>query len=354
MAKSKPLHIPSLDGLRAVSFFIVFVGHSGEKGFFPGAFGVTVFFFLSGFLITTLMRIEDESTGTVSLRDFYLRRVFRILPPFYLTLVVVTTLVLLRFSPGFIEFSPTAALALHYGNYWMIGHGGDGMAPGAGVYWSLAVEEHFYLLFPLLYLITRRAGLRGISQGMVFLLFCGAILAWRLYLVLHLGVIEDRTYMGSDTRFDSILYGCALAVAMNPVLDPPRGRDRIWKWVLLPAATAVLVFCFAYRAPWFRETIRYSLQGSALVAIFVSAMRFPEWGPFRILNNKVVAFLGVLTYTLYLVHQCALYTVRYHFPALHPALRALIALAASITFAVAMYNWVERPFGRLRRRFSNA
>jgi len=79
-------HIPSLDGLRAVSFLLVFVGHAGLDRFVPGGLGVTIFFFLSGFLITTLMRNEYERTGGVNLRHFWLRRALRILPPFYLVL----------------------------------------------------------------------------------------------------------------------------------------------------------------------------------------------------------------------------------------------------------------------------
>jgi peptidoglycan/LPS O-acetylase OafA/YrhL len=79
--RGAPLHIPSLDGLRALSFLIVFLAHSGVSGV-PGGFGVTVFFYLSGFLITTLMRVEQENTGRVNLRHFYLRRALRILPPF--------------------------------------------------------------------------------------------------------------------------------------------------------------------------------------------------------------------------------------------------------------------------------
>src|SRR5258708_20144236 len=81
VTKRAPFHIPSLDGLRAISFFIVFVSHAGIDAV-PGGFGVTVFFFLSGYLITTLMRLEAGKTGNVSLRSFYLRRAFRILPPF--------------------------------------------------------------------------------------------------------------------------------------------------------------------------------------------------------------------------------------------------------------------------------
>src|SRR5258708_26476857 len=91
-AARAPFHIPSLDGLRAVSFFIVFAAHAGLDRIVPGGFGVTVFFFLSGYLITTLMRMEAEATGHVSLKNFYLRRALRILPPFYIVLLAATAL----------------------------------------------------------------------------------------------------------------------------------------------------------------------------------------------------------------------------------------------------------------------
>lgn len=349
-----PLQIPSLDGLRAVSFLLVFAAHSGLEKIVPGGFGVTTFFFLSGFLITTLMRLEERKTGTVSLKGFYLRRIFRILPPFYLTLVLATVLAVAGLVPGKLEGSPMSALYLHFGNYWFAFHGGDGVPAGTAVYWSLAVEEHFYLLFPLLYLITRRLGLTERRQGMFFLLMCGAIVVWRSLLVMRFGVPEDRTYLASDTRFDSILFGCALAVAMNPVVDGPVGSERLWKRVLFPAGIAILLFTFLYRAPWFRESIRYTLQGIGLTPVFITAMRFPAWGPFRILNTKVLAFIGVLTYSLYLVHHVVLYTVHHHLPTWHPALLSIIALAISLGFSLAMYQYVEKPFGRLRKRFSAA
>jgi peptidoglycan/LPS O-acetylase OafA/YrhL len=347
------LHIPSLDGLRAVSFFFVFFAHSGLDKVIPGGFGVTVFFFLSGFLITTLMRIEDRKTGTVSLSGFYLRRVFRILPPFYLTLLTATALCLAGFVPGApLAARPVSALALHYGNYWFAAHGSDGVPWGTPVYWSLAVEEHFYLLFPLLYLLTRRLG--GRRQGLLFLGLCGAILAWRAWLVFGAGAPEDRTYLCSDTRFDSILFGCALAVAMNPMVDPPAGSERLWARVLLPAGVGLLLFSFLFRAPWFRESFRYTLQGIGLWPLFVCAMRFPRWAVFRPLNQRHVAFVGVLSYSLYLCHHVAIYTAHARLPGLHPALQAAVALAASLAYAGVMYRLVEKPFARLRKRFSVA
>jgi peptidoglycan/LPS O-acetylase OafA/YrhL len=348
---AQPSQIPSLDGLRAVSFFVVFLAHAGLKDVVPGGFGVTVFFYLSGFLITTLMRQEDRKHGTVSLKGFYLRRVFRILPPFYLTLGFATGLALVGLVPGVLQAGPMTALTLHYGNYWFAFHGGEGVPAGTGVYWSLAVEEHFYLLFPLLYLITRRVGLDGRRQGLLFLGLCAAVVVWRTVLVFHFQVVEDRTYLASDTRVDSILFGCTLAVAMNPVLDRPAGSERLWKWVLFPAGLAILLFTFLYRAPWFRESIRYTMQGIGLTPVFVTSMRFPGWGPIRVLNQRQVAFVGLLSYSLYLVHHVVIYTVHARLPAWNPVLQGALALAISLAYALAMYRLVEKPFARLRKRF---
>jgi len=345
------MHIPSLDGLRAVSFFIVFVAHSGLQWFVPGGFGVTVFFFLSGFLITTLIRVEQQTTGTISVRNFYLRRALRILPPFYLILAFATLLTVVRVSPGQLQAKPLLAQLFHFSNYWFIFHGSDGTPAGTVPYWSLAVEEHFYLVFPVLYIIlSRYLSRRG--QAWSLLAICALVCAWRFVLVLgfHTGV--DRTYMGSDTRFDSILFGCVLAIAMNPMLDAPKGSARLWQQGLVPAGLALLLVTFGYRAPWFRETLRYTLQGIALTPIFVAAMRFPDWLPFRILNQRAVAFVGVLSYTLYLIHQIILMALQHVAPSLSELTMALIALAISMIVALLIHRFIEEPCARLRKRLA--
>ena len=350
--RTAPLHIPSLDGLRAVSFLIVFLAHSGIS-VVPGGFGVTVFFYLSGFLITTLMRMERDKTGTVNLGHFYLRRALRILPPFYLILLMAIGLTLLNFLPG--KLDPTVLLiqSLHVSNYWFIWHGSDGAPIGTVPYWSLAVEEHFYLVFPMLYLGLNRL-LRRHTQAKVLLALCAVVCIWRCILVGVLGAASDRTYMASDTRFDSIFFGCALAIGMNPVLDAPSGSDRLWKWLLLPGALALLILTFAYRAEWFRETIRYTLQGIALTPVFVSVMRFPEWGAFRLLNTKPVAFVGLLSYSLYLLHQVALFLLGYQLPSLHSVPRSILALLASLIIAIAIHYAVEKPSARARKRLARS
>jgi peptidoglycan/LPS O-acetylase OafA/YrhL len=347
-------HIPSLDGIRTISFAIVFAAHAGLYFVVPGGFGVTVFFFLSGFLITTLLRQEFDAAGTVSLRKFYIRRAFRILPPFYLVLLSASLLTELGVLSGELSGPAVLSQALHYANYRIVFHGYSGFALGTAVYWSLAVEEHFYLLFPLLFLTLRKAKVSPRGQALSLLALCALALAWRCVLVYRFHSILDRTYMASDTRFDSILFGCALAVYGNPMLDEPRGSDRLWKFVLLPLGLLGLLASFAIRNGGFRETFRYSLQGIALVPVFVCAMRFPTWGLMRVLNYRPIAFIGVLSYSLYLMHQVVLFAIK---PTLEPRLgtlaTALIGLLISLLLARLVHYSIERPFARLRRRFSS-
>lgn len=345
----KAFHIPSLDGIRAASFGIVFVSHAGLQAV-PGGFGVTVFFFLSGFLITTLMRREFEKTNDISLKHFYVRRVLRILPPFYLILAAAVALSAAGVSGGPFEAPAVVAQALHYANYWIVLHGFTGFPPGTGVYWSLAVEEHFYLLFPWIYFALRRSGATRHAQAAILVGLCALILVWRCVLSFGFHAPPDRLFVASDTRFDSILFGCALAIGENPVLDRTKIDERVWKYVLFPLGVVGLLATFAIRHPGFRDTLRYTVQGVSLVPVFVCAMRYPDWAPMRPLNLRPIAYLGVLSYTLYLVHQIVLASADHTMSEQTKLVRGVVALGASLLVAVVMYELVEKPCARLRRR----
>jgi peptidoglycan/LPS O-acetylase OafA/YrhL len=352
-AAARHLAIPSLDGIRAASFFTVFLAHAGIPPFrIPGGFGVTVFFFLSGYLITTLLRLEMEETGKVSFRHFYLRRVLRILPPFYITLALATALSLLGLTAGPLEFRAVLSQALHYFNFRAAFRDWNGVAQGTGVLWSLAVEEHFYFMFPALFVVLWRLGIRERKMAFVFWAICAAVLAWRCLLVFVFHAPSDRTFVMTDTRLDSILFGCALAVWRNPALDqvdvPP---SPLWPRLFLPLGVLGLVAGFLVRSDGFRETFRYSLQGVSLYPVFVTAIRFPKWGVFRILNLGVIRHLGVLSYSLYLGHHVILELVYRHLDA-GMLTRAAVSLAGVLVFSEVMYRFVEKPCARLRRRFS--
>jgi peptidoglycan/LPS O-acetylase OafA/YrhL len=349
--RSVPFTIPSLDGIRAVSFLLVFLGHIGVPGI-PGGFGVTVFFFLSGYLITTLLRREAERTGSVSLKLFYLRRILRIWPAFYLVLVGATLLSLTGVVPATLDGRSILAQALHFSNYWIVARGWDGVAPGSGVYWSLAIEEHFYLLLPAAYLALTRARVSGEQQRMLFLALCAVVLVWRVVLVFVYSSPIDRTYVATDARMDSLLFGCALAVAGNPVLDLPRKeKPSLRDLAFLGGGLLFLLSSFVVRDESFRQTLRYSLQGLGLYPLFVIAVRFPDWGPIRFLNLRLVRFVGTLSYSLYLVHHIAI-----HFAlevlGLSNLVGGALGLLLSALIALAIWRLIEEPLHVVRRRLA--
>ena len=223
---------------------------------------------------------------------------------------------------------------------------------GTGVYWSLAVEEPFYLLFPALFLLLARLRLTARQKAFAFWGICALVLAMALRPgpdLCTLGV--ERIELCTDTRLDSIAFGCALAVWHNPVLDGAIGRTEspLWGRLVLPAAIALLLVTFLVRGPIFRETFRYTLQGIALTPLFVLAVRHPRWHVFRPLNWRPMRFLGTVSYTLYLVHHVVLETLEQH-ARLGGVVRGLVAFCLSLAIACAMHSVVEKPCARLRKR----
>jgi peptidoglycan/LPS O-acetylase OafA/YrhL len=344
------MHIPSLDGIRALSFMIVFLSHAGLQGKVPGYFGLSVFFFLSGYLITTLLRLELDRSGTISLRQFYLRRVLRIFPPFYLVLGLAYLCTALGFWEGSLGPRGITSQLLHFTNYYIIDNGWwNELAPGTWVYWSLAVEEHFYLVFPLLYLALRRAGLSGKQQALALLAICGLVLAWRMVLIFGLNAPKDRTYVATDTRVDSILAGCILAVWNNPVLDREGVSDRALKLVWLPIGCLMVAVSLVFRRFEFEQTLRYTLQSFGLLPFFIAAVRWHDVGPFKLLNTRIAKLGGLLSYSMYLTHTSVIWAFEQRTKWPEP-LRAAAALAVVTLLAWLIYLTVERPIGRLRKR----
>ena len=353
MTPSK-FYIPSLDGIRTIAFLIVFLAHAGGDRILPGPFGVTVFFFLSGYLITTLLRREYEQNQVINLKHFYLRRLLRIAPGGYLVLFLASILTLIGVLEGEIQLPAFLSQALHYYNYYVTFVSTEGVAPGTGVYWSLAVEEHFYFLFPFLYIGLLKMRVSPQRQMLIIWGICLAILIWRCVLVFGRGAGESSIVYLSDTRIDSILFGCALAVNGNPVLDTPYGSDRLWKYFVLPAGITVLILSFICESREFETTVRYTIQGLALHGLFIAAIRFPDWGVFKILNWNWMRFIGLLSYSLYLVHHIVIQAVDLYLPQISVALQGAMSMLISLILAYAMYRYIELPCGKLRKQLSSS
>ena len=355
--KSAKFYIPSLDGIRAIAFLIVFISHAGFGKIIPGGLGVTIFFFLSGYLITTQLRREYERSHKIDFKNFYMRRILRIWPPFYLVLfLAIGVSYLVGHDPGFSFQQLQAFLTqfFHLSNYYNVEFGNQGMAVGTEVYWSLAIEEHFYLLFPSLYVLLLRLGIRSKQQALIFWGICLVVLLWRYLLIFGLGADYDRIFYASDTRLDSILFGCALAVAGNPAIDQDRQiSERNLKYFLLPLGSALLLGSLLYRTDVFRDTLRYSIQGIALYPIFIAAIRFPNWGVFKALNWGWMRLMGVLSYSLYLVHYMVIKAIALVIPELGLLGSSILSLLISVALASAIYRWVEIPAAKLKQKFAS-
>lgn len=347
--------IPSLDGLRAISIIIVLLSHCGLQHVIPGRLGVTIFFFLSGYLITTLLLSEHARTGTISIRQFYVRRALRLMPPLIIMLLIAYTLTFLKLLPGSVSVNGLLAQVFYFANYYMIFTPGGGDVPyGTGLLWSLAVEEHFYIVYPLLLLALLTLLKEPRKIALALGIICVSFLAWRFYLILQPGTTEWRLGFASDTRADSIAFGCLLALLRNPISDT-RENDVMQRhhWFLLAGGCALLLSTLLIRNWHFRETVRYTIQGIALAPIFYVSIRFAHLQPFRVLNTRPMILLGIWSYSIYLIHEIIVGLISLHAPgvALKPWLLVPIVLAASIGFAHLIETFVEPYFRKLRSRF---
>jgi peptidoglycan/LPS O-acetylase OafA/YrhL len=351
-SKARSSYIPGLDAIRAIAFLMVFGAHGlpGISYYIPATLGVTIFFFLSGFLITTLLRKEFARTHTIALRDFYIRRTLRIFVPLYVVygLVVATSFYVVHLPVG--NWFGFLSMLFYFFNY-TIALGTHAWLPiGMQVVWSLAVEEHFYILFPLIYLTMMRRRIPAPLQTRILVGFCLLELLWRFILWTVLHQRGGWTYVATDARLDSILWGCILALNHNPVFaDLPLVSPR-WR---VPAFFLAIFFLFstlAIRNTTYRDTLRYTLQALALYVIFNFvvgnirhwSVRWMEWPPLR--------YLGWTSYVLYLSHAFILACTEIWFPNrlwLSSSTCFLLALA----FATLTRYTLELPLQRLRARF---
>lgn len=343
--------IPSLDGLRAIAVMIVFIGHCASvPGLWPGHVGVTIFFFLSGYLITTLLRREYSKTDNISLKNFYLRRLLRITPPALFSIALCVAVGAAGILPANMNGWGILAEVLNYTNYYLAYvNGHDGLPPESSMLWSLAVEEHFYLIFPaaLILLLGRKLTYRQIGY---FLLFAAAIAPfWRLYLHLQ-GANFYRLYTSTDTRYDGLLVGAAMALLWNPALGDKAPlnltSDLIVKWIT-PSALIVFAAFSIFPDPH-RLTVVDSILYICLIPVFWTIIAHPRGWIGKILNTQWIMRIGVLSFSLYLIHRlflglCSEYI---HVKPLADA----SALVLSLVAAQGMYTFIEKPAGRIRKR----
>lgn len=311
MAAARMGYVAGLDGLRGLAAALVVAGHAGVPFLaFGGGVGVELFFVLSGFLITTLLLEEFAATGAVNLRTFYARRARRLLPALFVFLAIVGGAALVVGASA--ELRGVVAGFTYSTNLWRVNDVGLGSMYHL---WSLAVEEHFYLVWPIV-IVALRGRPRAVLA--VASLAAAASTLWRIHL-LDDGASWVRLYSGSDVRISGMLIGGALAVL---VLQGLRARSYALGIVGLVAVLTVTVPTFTW------GLLAVDAVAVALVlGIVTSGCRWLESTP--------LVSTGRISYALYL----------WHVPLLH-AFGPWIGVPLSVACAVASMKLIE---GRFRR-----
>ncbi len=325
-----------------------------------GFFGVDVFFVLSGFLITTLLLREPPRPLGRILAAFYMRRALRIFPLYYTGVLLYAPVALLRSAESFGTYRDFLPSLLLYWSDWYLGCRPLPF-PEFGHAWSLAVEEKFYLLWPLAVLLChRRCGARIAAAAIV------AVTAWRAYVaagIADVTLLEGRLWYSFELRLDTLMWGCLLAHLLHHEGSWQRvvgiARRGPVQLAVLGAAVGVMALALAAngRADWLQW--RYALMPPLIALLLAALVTQPtarrwswlQWGP--------LAYVGRISYGVYVLHPLALSTVSFglrHAPlpdgvATAVPLRFLLYVAATLGLCAASFRWFESPLLRLKRHF---
>lgn len=323
-------HRAELDGLRGIAILLVLACHGLVPWFewAGGAVGVSVFFTLSGFLITSVLIADCSTTGRIHFRRFYAHRVRRLAPA--LIALMAVTLVLGAFMSGLYWQTFTATVG--YCANWLNALHGPYAGDMLGHTWSLSIEEQFYLVWPLIF------GLLARRSTKLMLWFGGAVCVGSLLerILMYNPELGDnwRIYFGTDTRSDGLMYGCLLAVLMSR-MRTERSRPDVALLGLVGIA-----WCTALRAG------PLSVFGPALVSLAVCATIFGSirGAGFRPLTWTPLTWVGQRSYGIYLWHAPVMVIIHQtpaadRWYALFPAL-----LVGSMFIAASSWRWIEEPF----------
>ena len=362
MSNNKSKYLPSIDSLRALAVLAVIIYHV-DVNYLPGGFlGVDLFFVLSGYLISSLIIKEFRKTGTVNLYNFYIRRARRLLPAVYF-MITVGLVVMVLFNEVLLRKSHLDAIFgyIYSSNWWYIFHKLDyfdsfGAQSPFKHLWSLAIEEQFYMIFPLLFLLVNRKkkskdGTYKLNKNFLYVVL-GLIL---VSLIAHILLFDinniSRIYFGTDTRAFSLLVGVvgAILYPMERLHAKVTPQQNMLYSVVSLVSIATLITVMIYTSEY--NTLLY--RGGFLLVAILGLIVIISSGKqhtlmSRLLSFKPVVFIGKISYSLYL----------WHFPVLvlttpvseigNPNIFFVI-LRIVLTFAVAIvsYVFVETPIRKL-------
>jgi peptidoglycan/LPS O-acetylase OafA/YrhL len=345
--------IDALDGIRGMAVLLIVVHHlpvavpwllfnyRPTKG---GGFGVDAFFVLSGFLITAILLRDQAHGGKVRFGVFYRRRAMRLLPALVFFLAIFLLYEWTTDLPGAHEPSSALSILFYYSN---TGLRRLSMSPGLGNFWSLALEEQFYLLWPVclaLFLGARR------RTGTVVVLLVGAIIAVTVHraIMWNHGANWPRLYSRLDTRADALLVGCLLAQLWVRNKLPKRGIQTVG-WI------ALVFYLYLVRVGASNDFLYrggFTLIALSVGMIMLAVLESP-WPFARVFRLWPLRALGRVSYGLYIWHLAVFTAVLRYGRWWAPVVQAIVALALAGAATAISWIFVERPFLRWKDRLSD-
>lgn len=350
-------HREQIDGLRFVAFLAVFLVHSDVARFWWGSYGVSLFFVISGFLITRILISYESRSRRELLRSFYWRRALRIFPAYYVVLVVAAATIGIAYLPAFVFY------VMNWGIFFytwidpaVADMAWDPVRMRGVHFWSLCVEEQFYLLFPLLFSLLQpgRARLRGLlalwALCIGFRLVFATFLPWTAYGLIPL-VCGEYLVAGA--------VGAVVMEGTSRAAESVRAAARQW---LFPAGLALVVTLFAVFAPEAPSInhVTHPPPMQTLLALGFLAMVLGLWQTdnrwlLAVFNYAPFRFLGRISYGLYLIHLFMWPLVDWlsrHSAAIRALPSFAVRLGLTILLAAAMWHLVEAPMLKLKARFA--
>ena len=355
---------PDIDGLRAVAVISVILFHLNSS-WLPGGFlGVDIFFVISGYLIGGIL-FRELSTNTFSLKNFYLRRMRRILPAFFAVVIFVLVVGGQLMVPGSDDWNPTRSSAL-----WSVFFSGniffaqntDYFAPTVELQplnhlWSLAVEEQFYFLYPLILLVimfvVRSASKNGtkLNTPVIWVLVLLAVFSFsRAFFPISYHDTELVAYYLPHLRFGELLIGAILAVAVSKATkEISSTRANVVSSLGLLVLVVCLTISFPNKTPWF-PGFAAAIPCIASAAVIYAGLG-TNWAK-KLLSNRAVVFVGKISYSLYLWHWPLLAFAHYLLgKELAPQVLVIVVIL-TLLFSLASYYLIEQPLRHRQWKFA--
>lgn len=351
---SNRLFVPGLDGLRFISFFLIFVHHA-EDTHIPfidfikdnGWIGVDIFFTVSAFLLTRLLTAEFNDTGTIHLRKYFMRRILRIWPLFFTYLTVIILFYTYTNNVAYETGFRFVSLFTFTDNFLTAMYGFNPI-PFTGHLWTIAYEEQFYLLLPFVILLTNRMS----AQKKMVLFVCIVITGFTirfLFIFYHLN--HPAIWVLPMTHFESILTGIGLGMLDSYSME----KKKVSIQLITALAGFLILFLPGTGVISYHLMILYPCIGiftGGVVALIITARNVYVK---KIITSTVLSYLGKISFGLYVFHILCTTILSYVLRKISiydPLLSTICALLLTIVISVLSYQILEIPFLKLKKKFT--